>query len=636
MAEIHNPNLQTPGSSGSGGSGSGGGMSSTMVFALLLVVVLMGYDFFKPKPAVINAPAQNQQQSAAPQMPAGSMTAAQAPLSGAGQSGAPLASASPQVSAAAESLTTVENSQYKIIFTNRGAQVKQWILKQYKDNDGKPLDLVQQQAAAKFGLPLSLFTYEPALTTEVNQALYQVTAGIAPTSYIQVPANGSTSLTFHYSANGLDVLKTIHFDQSYVVGIDSQVTRYGTPVRALISWPAGLGDMEEFHPNTKAIVRTQSQFASYEEGKLTALSPRPGGFLIWTKPGVSDKATFDQPYDFAGISDLYFTAVFLPETPSRATTVTLHNAIDLPSNLSDPTSTKTPADLLGVAMGDQSGTTHLRLYAGPKQLDVLKTIHATGPDGKQDGPTLDPLIQFGMWAVIAKPMYLALRFLHSHLGSGPYTWGWSIIIVTFFINLCMLPTRLMMMKSSVKMARIQPKVDALKKRFAHLKPADPKRAEMNTEMMALYKEEGINMYGSCLPMLIQMPLLYAIYRVLANAVELRQAHWFWLPDLSSADPLYILPAIIVVGMLVVQLITPAPGMDPNQRRMMAIMMPAVFGFTMIHFASGLALYWGTGNVINLALQLGINQSPLGKELHALAAKRAAKKLGGPKVIQGRR
>jgi len=77
-------------------------------------------------------------------------------------------------------------------------------------------------------------------------------------------------------------------------------------------------------------------------------------------------------------------------------------------------------------------------------------------------------------------------------------------------------------------------------------------------------------------------------------------------------------------------------MDPNQRRMMAIMMPAVFGFTMIHFASGLALYWGTGNVINLALQLGINQSPLGKELHALAAKRAAKKLGGPKVIQGRR
>ena len=194
----------------------------------------------------------------------------------------------------------------------------------------------------------------------------------------------------------------------------------------------------------------------------------------------------------------------------------------------------------------------------------------------------------------------------------------------------------MMMKSSVKMARIQPKVDALKKRFAHLKPADPKRAEMNTEMMALYKEEGINMYGSCLPMLIQMPLLYAIYRVLANAVELRQAHWFWLPDLSSADPLYILPAIIVVGMLVVQLITPAPGMDPNQRRMMAIMMPAVFGFTMIHFASGLALYWGTGNVINLALQLGINQSPLGKELHALAAKRAAKKLGGPKVIQGRR
>ena len=210
---------------------------------------------------------------------------------------------------------------------------------------------------------------------------------------------------------------------------------------------------------------------------------------------------------------------------------------------------------------------------------------------------------------------------------------------TVIFNLLMLPTRFWMMKSSLKMMRIQPKVEALKKRYAHLKINDPKRAEMNTEMMALYKTENVNMYGGCLPLLIQMPLFFAYYRVLANVIELRQAHWYWLTDLSAADPLHILPIVIIVSMFLVQFLTPSPGMDPNQRRMMAIMMPVVFGFSMWHFASGLALYWGTGNLINLAIQIGINQSPIGKEMHAIAAKRAAKKLGGgggPKTIQGRK
>ena len=626
MAEIRNPNLQSPGSSGS--SGSGGSMGTTMALMLVVLVILMGYDYFKPKPATPNVPAQNQSQtqpSGPAQLPAGSAQSAAAP-----SSGVPLGPVA-AIAAAAETRTTVENPQYKLVFTNRGAQIEHWILKNYNDSTGKPLDLVQPQAAARFGLPLSFFTYDKGLTDQLNQALYQTSAG----GDIQVAKDGSSSLTFHYAAGGLDAVKTIRFDQSYVLSIESQVTRNGAPVRALLSWPAGLGDMDEFLP-------AHTGASSGYQVRLSASS-----LFAWSIDGKQDtakvskvagNATLDLPYEYAAVEDLYFTAAFLPDTPSRITTVTLHNSIDLPSDLSDPNSQKKPADLLGLAMGDESGITRLRLYAGPKQLDVLKTIHVTGADGKPGTTTLSPLIQFGMWTVIAKPMYLALRFLHSHL-SGANAWGWAIIIVTVIINMCMFPTRWFMLKSSLKMARIQPKVDALKRRYAHLKPTDPKKAEMNTEMMALYKQEGVNMYGSCLPMLIQMPLLYAIYRVLANAVELRQAHWFWLHDLSSADPLYILPAIIVVGMLVVQLISPAPGMDPNQRRMMAIMMPAIFGFTMIHFASGLALYWGTGNVINLAIQLAINQSSLGKELHEIAAKRAAKKTppgSGPRTIQGRR
>ena len=423
-------------------------------------------------------------------------------------------------------------------------------------------------------------------------------------------------------------MKTFRFDASYVVTIEAQVLRNGAPVRALVQWPAGLGDMEEFLPSsvTRSQARTPSYFSWSLDGKQDYQAAAK----------VSGNATLDQPYGYAAITDLYFAATFLPDDLADTTVVTLHNSIDLPTDLSDPNSQKKPADVLGLAMGDTSGFTRLRLFAGPKAMDVLTSIHATGADGKPTGQSLEPLIQFGWLTVIAKPLYLALRFLYEH---GVPNWGWAIIVITVIFNLLMLPTRLMMMKSSLKMMRIQPKVDALKRKYAHLKVSDPKRAEMNTEMMELYKVEGVNMYGSCLPLLIQMPLFFAYYRVLANVIELRQAQWYWLHDLSVADPLHILPILIIASMFLVQFITPSPGMDPNQRRMMAIMMPVIFGFSMWHFASGLALYWGTGNVINLAIQLGINKSKMGQEMHAIALKRAARKGGGgpgPKTIQGKR
>ena len=153
------------------------------------------------------------------------------------------------------------------------------------------------------------------------------------------------------------------------------------------------------------------------------------------------------------------------------------------------------------------------------------------------------------------------------------------------------------------------------------------------------------MVGGCLPLIVQMPLFIAYFEVLSNVIELRQAHWFWLTDLSLPDPFTILgahvpilPVIIILSMFLTQFITPSPGMDPAQRRMMAFMMPVFFGFILWHYASGLALYWGTSNLINLSFQLIINQTKDGKELHAIAAKKAAKKGNGgrPGTIQGRR
>ena len=622
MPEIQNPNLQTQGS----GGGGGGDMRSTMAFMLLAMAAIFGYQYFfaKPKPDQ-QPPAQTQSQAATP--PASAAPAAPGPAQPAAPAKAP--AATPQITASLETYTTIENEFYKIVFTNRGAQVKNWILKKYFDSAGKPLDLVQPQAATRFGLPLSLFTYEPALTTQLNDALYQVSYGGAQpsaTGQLLAPA----AITFEYSANGIDAVKTFRFDTSYVVNVETEVKRNGVPVRALVEWPAGLGDMEELHQTSmlRGQMPTQSSFAWSVDDRQD----------VQAAAKVSGNNTLEGSYQYAAVMDLYFAAAFLPDAPDRSTVVTLHNSIDLPADPSDQNGKKVSVDVLGLAVGDTSGDTRLRLFAGPKATELLKSIHAIGSDGKPDGPGLESLIQFGSWlGVIAKPLYYALRFLRNFIGAGTYSWGWAIILFTTAFTLAFIPLRFMMMKSSLKMMRIQPKVDAIKKRYANLKMNDPKKTEMNTEVMALYKEEGVNMYGSCLPMLPQLPLFYGFFRVLYNAVELRQAHWFWLSDLSQPDPMHILPIIIIISMFLTQYITPSPGMDTMQKNMMAFIMPIFMGSFLWHYASGLALYWATQNVLNLALQVFINQSSYGKEMHAIAARRAAKKAGAnPKTIQGKR
>ncbi len=614
MAEIRNPNLQSQGT----GGGGGGDLRSLFGIMLLTMVILFGYQyFFKPKEPAPRPQAQQQQTTQAQNaMPTGGAS----PVAASAASGPQ----TPGIVAATQCDLTIENPVYKITLTNRGAEVKNWVLKKYLDSTGKPLDLVQQQAAEKFGYPLSLFTYTPALNEQLKQGLYQVSGTPKGCGSFAAPQ----SVTFHYAANGVDVVKTVRFDESYVLTIEAQVRQNGQVVRSLVEWPAGFGDQEELVPPSVRPMRkgqtfTTSTFAWSIDGKQDYEAAGK----------VSGNATLDNDYEYAAASDLYFTAAFMPATPSRATVVTLRNSILLPGNLEDPSRTKRPDDVLGVAVGDTSGLTKVRLYAGPKQLELLSTVHATAADGNTNGPDLKSLVQFGWLKVLAYPLYLALRYLYEH---GVPNWGWAIVIITAIFNIIMFPTRLKMMHSSLKMARIQPRVNAIKARYAHMKVTDPRRAEMNNEMMALYKTEGVNMYGGCLPMLLQTPLFFALYSMLRNVVELRQAHWAWISDLSLADPLYILPAVIIVSMFVTQWITPSPGMDPAQRRMMAFMLPVVMGFTLAHFASGLAVYWATSNVINLAIQVGINQSPLGREMHDLAAKRAAKKSGGVKTIQGKR
>ena len=223
--------------------------------------------------------------------------------------------------------------------------------------------------------------------------------------------------------------------------------------------------------------------------------------------------------------------------------------------------------------------------------------------------------------VFERELFVPLAFLHAHVfANRSGSWGWSIILLTVGINVLMLPLRIASMRSGVKMQRIQPEMDTIKARYKDVKLTDPRHNDMSAEIAKLQKDHGVNLFGGCVPLLIQMPLLFAFFGMLRNAVALRGAGWFWLHDLSAADPYHILPILMVVFQMLVQLYTPSPGTDARQQKMVAYLMAVVFGYISWHYASGLALYAVTGSVFSIATQLAMNQTALGREMKALRAR----------------
>ncbi len=559
-----------------------------------------------------------------PIAPPDQQTAVTAPSTSPSASSTPSATtaATPAVAAAAQTSTVVENELYRITFSNRGGQVTSWILKKFKDTEGHPLDLVHNGASALYGYPLSLYTYDEGLTRQLSNALYVASS----TGTLEAPA----TLTFKYAAGNLSVTKTFTFGADYLVHADTVVLRDGAPLRALLSWPAGLGDLET------AIAYNGAQVDTSSSGKDDHLSFKK----------VSGGNTLPGPFDFAGVSDQYFAAIFIPDQPSDASLVTLQNKIDVTkvkrsavSNTVIPGKSAVLLPVLGAAVGSLSGHNQMSVFVGPKAISVLKSIHTA------DGNTLEPLLDFGFFGPIGKYLFLGLRAVHSAIaphdnGVHNYSWGWAIVIFTILINLVLLPLRVQGMKSAVKMQRIQPQIEAIKAKYKNPKATDPKAGEMNAEVMALQKANGVSMLGGCIPSLIQLPLLFAFFTMMTKVVELRQAHFFWLPDLSSADPWHILPILMVITSFVAQYYTPSPGVDPQQQKMMAFMMPAFSGYMTWNYASGLALYWNIGNLVMIIQQQVMNRTSLGREMKEIAAKRASRKTAvrssSSKTIQGRR
>ena len=506
--------------------------------------------------------------------------------------------------AGSETQTVIENDLYRVTFSNKGAVVKSWVLKKYKNDKGKELDLINPVTAPVLGYPLSLYSYDKDLEKKLNESLYVASA----TGAQSAPA----SVTFEYADGDTHVRKSFKFDHSsYVLGIETEVINKGGVVPAYPQWPGGFGDQTVLSSYGGTRIDWQ------QNDEVTRKPAQSGGFLS-SKKWVIGGQTYSGPFQWVGTVDQYFAALFMPDSPNDAAVVTLHTQIDIPRNLDKPEEGgRDKAPVLGVAVGNPSGITRERLFAGPKVVDVLESVQA-----QPNGPTLRGILDFGFFGFISRPLFAWLKWTHQHWIPN---WGWAIVFLTVVINLALLPLRISSMKSSLKMQKVQPQVKAITEKYKRYSLTDPRRSQMQQEMSALYKREGVNPVGGCFPLLLQMPFLFAFYSMLGNAIELRQANWLWIHDLAAPDPVHILPIAIIVTMFITQKSTPQGGMDPAQQKMMQIFTPVMMGIISWNLSSGLGIYWAISNILGWVQQLGINQTEFGRQVRKSMERRATRK-----------
>ena len=378
------------------------------------------------------------------------------------------------------------------------------------------------------------------------------------------------------SADGLKVQKTFRFKRdSHVVGVEYQINNVTKT------------DWVGYHYGQ--ISRTPPEQTGGSFGRL----PSYTGAAYYTPEEKYTKVDFGDIEDqnlklattktWAGMLEHYFVSVWLPSTESNSL-YTGHNKQAGQYRIGYQSSQAST-----IAAGS-SGSVSSQLYVGPKEQSRLKKLEKQGFSG------LNLTVDYGFLTFIADPLFVLLGWIHSIVGN----WGWSIILLTVLIKAAFYPLSAASYKSMAGMKKLQPRIQTLKERYKD------DRQKFQTEMMALYKQEKINPAGGCLPILIQIPVFIALYWVLLESVEIRQAPFaLWWQDLSAPDPYYVLPILMGVSMYLMQKLNPAP-MEDIQKKVMMIL-PFALTFLFLTFPQGLVLYWVVNNILSMAQQWYINK-----------------------------
>ncbi|HET6516069.1 MAG TPA: membrane protein insertase YidC [Thermodesulfovibrionales bacterium] len=522
----------------------------TFLAILLTLIVLMGYQFLFTKPEP-RQPLKTETRTA-PE------TAKEGP--------APLARASiaPVASEPVEARDIkVETDFYIATLTTRGGTMKDFELKKYKDPDGKGVSLLKKQ-----GL------YPPfGLGTNIDDFSISNKNFVVSGSNLNLTSGQKGSITFEYSSPPVSVRRVYTFyGDHYRFDLKDEVS--GIPEYWL-----SLG----------------SDFGIHDHGASSA--PHIGPVILKDNDRIEldprklgEPKTYKDGLHWIAQEDKYFFASIVPSGQ-----ITEAKAWKL-------------RDSATVAFKVPSGANSVMIYAGPKEYERLKELHVG----------LEHIVDFGFFSLLARPLFWILKFFYKFIGN----YGWAIVLLTIMVRIPFIPLINKGQKSMKRLQELQPRLNEMREKYKK----DPQR--MQKETMELYKKYKVNPVGGCLPMLLQIPVFFALYKVLMISIELRGAPFiFWITDLSGPDTLFghipswfpmiggfavgPLPLAMGLTMVIQQKMTPSSA-DPTQAKMM-MLMPIVFTFLFLNFASGLVLYWLVNNVFGIVQQFYVNRKPSGQQ-----------------------
>jgi YidC/Oxa1 family membrane protein insertase len=471
----------------------------------------------------------------------------------------------------------VETTKVRAVFSNRGATILHWILKEFRNDAGQPLDLVPGGAGASTIKPFTLSVEDDATTARINEAIYRATVNGAPVGEsVDATASPQTIVFETAASDGLNVRKTFTLEPtSYVVVFSASVQAGPQTLNPAILWGPGLGDDIARTPPASFFspaYTLPAQAIVYRDGDVDRMDPSASG-------------TEEGPFQYTGVDDHYFAAILLNDANRNVRLDFLPQHVPLAT---DPT---VIGKYVSQSLRFQSPPESVRFFYGPKVFEELRAID----------PELTRAINFGMFSVLAVPLLGALKWVQGFVGN----WGWSIVVLTILINMAMFPLRHKSVVSMRKMQEIQPQMKAIQERYAKYKVTDPERQKMNTEVMALYKAKGVNPAAGCVPMLLTLPFLIAFYSMLQMAIEIRGANFVgWITNLSAPDPYFILPVAMGAVQFWQTRIQPSTA-DPTQQRIM-MFMPLMFAAMSFSFPSGLVLYWLVSTLFTIVQQYFTN------------------------------
>jgi YidC/Oxa1 family membrane protein insertase len=396
--------------------------------------------------------------------------------------------------------------------------------------------------------------------------------------------------------NGDRIAQVLSFHRgTYVIDVSFEVTNQGTAPIAPYAYYQFTRDTKvqgSENPMAPAaytgpvIYNETDKFRKVEYGELDKLAGDPARKLTYTKK--TDNG-------WVGMVEHYFVTAWLPSDERKLEREFYARRVDGGLYAAGVIVPVAPPIAPGA-----TGTVSVPLYVGPQDQDTLAKL-AKG---------LDLVVDYGIFTVIAAPLFWLLQWLHGLLGN----WGWAIVAMTIIIKSAFYPLNHASARSMAKMKVIGPKLKALQEQYANDKQ------QLQVKMMEMYKQEKINPLGGCLPILVQIPVFIALYWVLLSAVELRHAPWIaWYKDLSGPDPYFVLPVVYAVSAYLQVRLSPTPISDPLQAKIMQIM-PIAFSVMFVFFPSGLVLYWLVNNLIQIFQQWHMNRV-LEKEAATAAAKR---------------